>query len=147
MKTNVDLGWDPSFSKFWTVWTPMLYQDFFKMRNQVRSDKKMPRQWLQFCGGLFYTLRVKLWNLNILFFCNIFFSWIRRNFFPGKKSKFCQLQALENKLIFAKMYFFDNWTKIEGQSWFGTRIYPRALTLWCWPPNFRIQIIDTVEAI
>ncbi len=40
-----------------------------------------------------------------------------------------------------KYTFCDNWTKIEAQSWFGARIYPRALTLGSWPLNFRIKIL------
>ncbi len=40
-----------------------------------------------------------------------------------------------------KYTFCDNWTKIVAQSWFGARIYPRALTLVRWPLNFRIKIL------
>ncbi len=59
----------------------------------------------------------------------------------GKKSKFCRDNALENKFIFEKYTFCDYWTNIVAQSWFCARIYPRALTLGCWPLNFRIEIL------
>jgi hypothetical protein len=44
-------------------------------------------------------------------------------------------------LSLKKYTFCDNWTKIEAQSWFGARIYPRAFTLGSWPLNFRIKIL------
>ncbi len=42
-------------------------------------------------------------------------------------------------LSMKKYTFCDDWTKIVAQSWIGARIYPRALTLGCWPLNFRIE--------
>ena len=40
-----------------------------------------------------------------------------------------------------KYTFCDDWTKIVVLSWFGARIYPRALTQGSWPLNFRIEIL------
>jgi hypothetical protein len=44
-------------------------------------------------------------------------------------------------LSLKKYTFCDYWTKIVAQSWFGARIYSRALTLGSWPLNFRIKIL------
>ncbi len=65
-------------------------------------------------------------------------------FFPESGLIFCceknqnspEITLWRINLSLQKYTFWKHWTKIVGQHWFGTRIYPRGLNL-----NFRIEIL------
>ncbi len=75
------------------------------------------------------------------FFAIYVFPWIRPNFFVGKNSNSVKISLWRVNLSFQKYTFCKNWKKLVAQSWFGARIYSRALTLGCWPLNFSIKIL------
>jgi hypothetical protein len=131
----------------------VLKKHFFKLRTQVASedpystlDQKMPKQWpplkFDFEGGWAFLypecLTLKLKNL---FFSRIFFPLNQAKFFSKAKNlNVAKITPWRINLSLKKYTFCDNWTKIVAQSWFGARIYPRVLSLGCWPLNFRIKI-------
>ena len=92
---------------------------------------------IDFEGGLF-----KHWLPNFEIEKSFFFPWIRHNFFSRAQNRnFAEIMPWRINLSLQKYTFCDNLTKIVGQSWFGNIIYPRALSLGCWPLNFRIKIL------
>jgi hypothetical protein len=54
----------------------------------------------------------------------LFFSW-------AKNLNSAKIMLWRINLSLQKHTVCDQWTKIVAKSWFGTRIYPRALTLGC----------------
>jgi hypothetical protein len=102
----------------------------------MTSDQKMPRLWppLKFDikGGLCYTLSALLWNWRTLFSNIIFFPESGLVFSWGKIPNSAKIMLWRVNLSLQKYTFCKNWPIIVAQSWFGTRIYTRGLTLGQW---------------
>jgi hypothetical protein len=77
---------------------------------------------------------------NPIFKGNIVFPESGLIFSRAKNWNSAKITPWRINLSLQKYTFGENWTKIVAQSWFGTRISTRGLTLRCWPLNFRIKI-------
>ncbi len=118
----------------------------------MTSDQKMLKQWpplkFDFEGGLFYTLMPSFKIEKSYFFAGYFFSWIRPNFFQGQKNwNSAEIAPWRINFSLKKYTFCENWTKIMDPRWFGPRIYPRILSLGCWPLHLRIKILKYIFSL